>query len=299
MCYLPFICNGRIKGDEEGCFTYLDKKGKSTIDYAILSKGLMNNAFEFYVKLPTAFSDHNPICLYMKNLLFSTYGNCCESEDHDIVSNCNSSHSFYNINDENNALFVSRLNDDFSMYNLNAIIDILHDSSAEDDIINDKRIYALQCVIDYAAEPLLKTIYKHCNSYSSVSKFNQDWYDKECKNLKKTFDLAIDIFKESNDDNDLKTLCTVRNKYRTLCRKKNRVHKEKLAKNLVSLSKENSKAFWKKIKNKKKKKQTPTCDFDTYFKNLYESNTTSLSDNVNAVLNAFDINENKKLKMTF
>ena len=35
LCQLSgtFICNGRVNGDIEGNFTYVDKKGKSTIDY--------------------------------------------------------------------------------------------------------------------------------------------------------------------------------------------------------------------------------------------------------------------------
>lgn len=294
LCQLSglFICNGRLKGDEEGCLTYTDKKGKSTIDYAVLSKGLMNNASEFHVLLPSVFSDHNPICLFMKNLHFSTLKNCCENENHDFIDKCNSSHYYYNLNDKSSSLFVSRLNDDFSLFNLHAIIDILNDSAVEDNVIIDKCIYALQCVIEYAAEPFLKRKAKH-TSYSTASKSNQEWYDTECKNMKKDFDLAIDIFKETNSDDDLNNLCTIRNKYRTLCRKKNRINKEKNAKNLVSLSKDNSKAFWKKIKRKKKKQQNLSCDFDTHFKNLYESNTSTVSENVNAVLNAFDINENE------
>ena len=115
LCQLSstFIYNGSVNGNIEGNFTYVDKKGKSTIDYAIVSKGLMNYIFEFNVKTPTIFSDHNPICLILENLPFVTYTNNFQNEDGiDIDKNYNP-HSFYKLNDENSALFLSRLSDDF------------------------------------------------------------------------------------------------------------------------------------------------------------------------------------------
>ena len=50
------ICNGRLEGDNKnGEFTYIDKKGKSTVDYAIISKDLTKFAKNLYVESPTVF----------------------------------------------------------------------------------------------------------------------------------------------------------------------------------------------------------------------------------------------------
>ena len=47
-------------------------------------------------------------------------------------------------------------------------------------------------------------------SFSLSTKKNNEWYDKECKQMKEKFDLSIDIFKETNSDDDLKSLCTIK-----------------------------------------------------------------------------------------
>ena len=193
----------------------------------------MDYIFEFNVKTPTIFSDHSPICLILENLPFVTYTNDFQNEDGIDLDKNHNPHSFYNLNDENSALFLSRLSDDFCLYNLNAIIDVLHDSLNNDNEIIDKCIHALQCIIDYAAKPFLVSINKPY-FFSPSTKKNNEWYDKECKQMKEKFDLAIDIFKETNNDDDLKSLCTIRNNYRSLCRNKNR--KQRKASSKFSLT---------------------------------------------------------------
>ena len=286
-----FICNGRIDGDKEGNFTYIDKKGKSLIDYALLSKGLIKYVHKFTVAPLTIFSDHCPIILTMRNLLFKSfttnnaYENAVDANDHEQPSLNN---YFYKWNDDNCNLFLSRLENDFSIFNLNAIIDLLQDDSFHDKEDIDKCLYALETVIDYAAKPFLATLNKNKENSHYNQNVNNDWYDLECRTKKREFDLAIDIYKETNDDDDLKRLCSVRNSYRLLCRQKKRKCKERFANDLVKLSKENSRQFWKKIKRKKKKLTNPTCDFDFYFRNLFENTTATVSDDINDVLNEYN-----------
>ena len=128
---------------------------------------------------------------------------------------------------------------------------MLQNSFFHDKDAIEKCVYALGCVIDYAAEPFFITVQNNKENKCYNRKLN-NWYDLECKEKKKEFDLAISIYKETNDENDLKHLCSIRNSYRLLCRKKSRKHKENIADNLVKLSKENSRQFWKNIKRKKK-----------------------------------------------
>ena len=71
LCQLSglLICNGRLKGDGSGKFTFFDKKGKSANDFALISKGLLNNKNEFHVNNINAYSDHCPIVLKLCQLL--------------------------------------------------------------------------------------------------------------------------------------------------------------------------------------------------------------------------------------
>ena len=140
----------------------------------------------------------------------------------------------------------------------------------------DKCIYALDCVINYAAKPLLCNIDNKCNENNHYVHKKNAWYDQECKEKKKDFQIALQLYKETLDDNDLKYFCGIRNQYRNLCRKKNRIYKENISQNLVDLSKESSRLFWKKIK-RKQKKSLPSCNFDNYFENLFETCLSDLS----------------------
>ena len=70
--------------------------------------------------------------------------------------------------------------------------------------------------------------------------------------------------------------------------KKNSEYISQQSFDLVELSKRNPKAFWKKIKRKKKTK-TGNCDFDLYFKNLFESNNSNLSVNTYDILQASNL----------
>ena len=286
-----FICNGRIKGDEKGSFTYIDKKGKSVIDYAILSKGLIQYVDEFIVKPLSVFSDHCPIALKMKSFIFTCdlIDNFDEYNDDMIDETQNGfKNYFYKWNSDSCALFESRLEYDFSVSNLRSVIDILKDYDNDDNEIIDKCIFAVECVMNYAARPFLRTIDNNQKDNSHYSEHKKSWYDLECREKKKDFDLAINIYKETNEDIDLKNLCNIRNSYRLLCRKKNRKYKENKADELLKLSKENSRAFWKKIKRKKKRQMNTNCDFDLYFKNLYENTTSEVSDEINVLLDDFN-----------
>ena len=78
------ICNGRVNGDLDGNFTYVDKKGNSTIDYALVSRELLCNVDSFSVHAPTVFSDHNPIILSLKNIPLHVYSTQDNSFNHNF-----------------------------------------------------------------------------------------------------------------------------------------------------------------------------------------------------------------------
>ena len=129
--------------------------------------------------------------------------------------------------------------------------------------------------------------FKSCNkekNKTSKSNNNNPWYDNECLNKRKEFKNARDIYNVTLQEEDLKTLCKIRNSYRQLCRRKRKEFNFRAAKDLVHLSKTNSKQFWKKIKRKLKKKEN-SCDFHTYFKNLFETPITVFSAETHQILN--------------
>ena len=63
MTTQSFIANGRILGDLQGKYTYHEKRGSSTIDYAVINENLRKHIITFKVMDPSIGSDHCPIKL--------------------------------------------------------------------------------------------------------------------------------------------------------------------------------------------------------------------------------------------
>ena len=221
------ICNGRLPGDKFGSFTYFDKKGKSTVDFALISKGLLSLCNDFCVNLPSAFSDHSAIKLYLSNV------DLHDHVENNTVNNYNmsvpiniSSYPICNfeINKDNTSSFLSNMDDDYACTNLNSILDILDtDISTLDVTILEDCITGLNHVIEYASTDCIKHIPSHNNCSKKRKPINL-WYDIDCKNKKKEFDIAKDRYLHNLQDDDLKYFCKIRNEYRKLCRlKKNNV----------------------------------------------------------------------------
>ena len=284
------ICNGRVEGDFDGEFTYIDKKGKSAIDYALASKGLFQYMNSFFVHTPTVFSDHSPVILNLKNVVFNDTG--CRSVD----TNKYLTSTYKWLNGKSEDIFLSNMSNDVSVDSLNCIIDVLQTDITDHEVI-DECINSLNNVLEHAALPLKHT-YVTNDAKSCPFKNNQSnpWYDQECRLKRKEFDTAIKIYKDTPSTDNLNNLTSIRNTYRKLCRKKNNDYLSSLSLDLVQLSKKNPKEFWKKIK-RKKRKIIGDCDFDLYFKNLFESNTSDLSEESKNTLQ--DFNSDYQLKEDF
>lgn len=295
LCQLSglLICNGRLRGDENGNFTYIDKKGRSSNDFALISKGLINSRHEFYVNNITAYSDHCPIVLNLSQFFChpATTQPSVHTTESPMYNKCNLFTS-YNFDSNSASQFIENMNDDYVYSNLNAILELtnFNDNYLNIDVI-DSCIESLNSVLEYAAKPFEKkcnnfnVISNSCNnqSYAYAKDNNNPWYDNECKNKRKEFDAARKIYFNSLQQNDLHSMCNIRNEYRKLCRLKKKNFNYQSAKNLVHLSKTNSKMFWKKVK-RKQRKCNASCDFTTYFKDLFETPFSDLNDNTHALI---------------
>ena len=283
------ICNGRFKGDKEvGHFTYIDKKGKSTNDFAVISKGLLDQDIEFCVNTLNAHSDHCPIELNLVNIDIYKDNAHLYTDTSSFSSHCNVNHFVTpKLNQDKKDIFVNKMSDPYIISNLHSILelDLNSHSHIENDIL-ESCITGLNHVLDYAAAPFTNKPNSTNHSDFTKKRNNNPWYDIECKNKKKEFDNARDVYRHTLSDTDLKNLCNIRNEYRKLCRIKRNKYKLSKTDELLNLSKYDSRLFWKKIK-RKQKKSLPSCNFDNYFKNLFETCLSDLStDTVN------NINEN-------
>ena len=189
--------------------------------------------------------------------------------------------------------FKLNMNDDFICTKLINIASSLENECyvLENSMI-ENCILELNAILEHVAHPFECTYLN--SSISSVSNANiiknvqNTWYDSECQRKNNEFKAARNLFLDTKSDVDLLNMCNIRNSYRKMCRKKKSSYKIESANKLLKLSKENSKLFWKKIKNKKKPK-VPNLDFDNHFKQLFSTYTPVLSNTTKVTLEVHNI----------
>ena len=98
------------------------------------------------------------------------------------------------------------------------------------------------------------------------------WYDHTCKEKKNIFEEYRRKFFLTRSDYDRINMCKSRNDYRKICRRKRKEFHINKAEELIVLSRSNQRKFW----NHFRKKPNPcgSCDFQSYFKNLYDGNSS-------------------------
>ena len=258
------ILNGRTSGDREGKFTYIDKKGKSVIDLAVVSKEILYLVKSFKVWEPNVHSDHVLISLSLK---------CNVLHDMSVFNEISCTHRECNTltrtkwkpdaRDE----FVNLMNEEESRNKLNSIMDCLDDNTCELNLSNC--LSKLDEVVKYASRSHVSKV-SQANSSPNQSVKQERWYDITCREKKVDFDIARKVYRETNTDLDKERMCNIRNEYRRICRKKRKQFNDQNAAELLHLSKKNPKHFWKRIRSKTKD-STGRCNFFDHFKNLGEA----------------------------
>ena len=99
------------------------------------------------------------------------------------------------------------------------------------------------------------------------------WYDEECSNQQKVFSEYERRYYEEQTDENRVLMCTQRNVYRKLCRRKRSDYERIESERLLGLSKSDPKMFWKKINPKKHDSEKPDIGFFDHFKGLAERET--------------------------
>jgi hypothetical protein len=123
---------------------------------------------------------------------------------------------------------------------------------------------------------------------------NSDWYDNECKVLKKSKFQALRNFQLTEDGNMLTIFKEIRNSYRCLCRTKKKAYEEQYISKIVHLC-NNQKSFWAEIKrlnrsNMSQVASISTEDWINYFQDIY--NMTDIVNDYNHMENASQFVDN-------
>ncbi len=254
------ILNGRSGRDKNvGNFTYCetkkDKLCKSTVDYVLCSKNMLYNICNFEIKDFNIFSDHAAICFNIT----------CNFHIDDLSryksENCRKIKWKEDLKEE----FVNNLSDEKVELELQEILDTLEKASIINETLINDSVAALGNILRSAGKD--HAYVKHSKKDSGVGQGR--WYDQNCKNKKAIFDNYRKRYFLSHLEQDKISMCKARTEYRKICRRNRKEYHIKKADELLNLSRTNQKKFWNSFR--KKKAPTGDCDFQNYFKNLYES----------------------------
>ena len=255
-----YIANGRLHNDK-----FIGKntcKDASLVDYLILSPNIFDFVSEFEIL------DFNPMLSDVHNqmhisLSFS-HKNICNTH-HKVNNNKDNTYVRWNTNKAEE--FNQVLGDDNILIEIEHTLDNLDIASVTHEQVND--------ILNEVGNVLLNTA---SNVFGSVGKKqtkslnSKPWFTTDCKKKRDEFHKNRNNYRKFKTDDNKVLMNRTAKEYRHLLNISYKKYHEKCANELRSLSKSNTKAFWKTLhKYSSKQKENPTTEIETfyeYFKKL-------------------------------
>ena len=285
LCKRCSICiaNGRLGKDK-----YIGKttcKDASLVDYLLLSPNLFDYISDFeIIDFDPMFSDvHNRIHCVIDFAHSETMHTNADQNKNDV-------NTHVKWNPQRAPEFEQVLGDDTDevLLHVNGVLDSLNVDDVTSEQINDilKDIGdSLTKTALHVFGPRKKTKYKSCS--------NKPWFNYDCKVKRDAFHKARDRYTKSKNTENKNSMNTLAKEYRKVLNVSFKAHREKCSNELRSLSKSDTKGFWKTLhKFSRKQKENPDIDLDTfyeYFKKL-NAGEIDMSEDEDSV-NVFDIND--------
>lgn len=290
-----YILNGRAKGDEIGNVTCIANKGKTVVDYVIVTKNIFDRVSCFNVT-PRPESDHFPLSLTL-NL------------DHCPFSENNSPERVKTFpvikldwNEDKQSMYTECLN-----INLNNSFDEFYNFISNNDIdaAND---LILDC-IKHSASSMQRVIK---NPQTNYKEYNEQprWWDKDCDQLKRLKYIHLHEFHKTNKTDDLELFLKYKKLFKAECFKKKKLFDDQNVENLNEcLRINNTKSFWQTMNKmlvcpyKPKPTNVSPRKFFAHFKEILNPNT-HISDDTDTVVNEIiedaesDDDYNKQITIT-
>ncbi|UYV82798.1 hypothetical protein LAZ67_22000907, partial [Cordylochernes scorpioides] len=207
------IINGRSTGDREGDFTYVSERGSSTIDYCIVSQGILEKILDFRIETQM-YSDHLPLIL--KLTVQNTYENKSKGEEYGVTRYRWTAGGFKTFKQELKELQVVKIS------NLDSSVNTFTQRITE-------------------AMSTSGIMY----STKGTTGKSKPWFDKNCYDMKKLTKESLKEFRRTNRKEDLESYALHRKKYLGLLDDKRRKYiqeKQEILRNI-----KDSKSFWKTI----------------------------------------------------
>ena len=228
------ILNGRTEGDMKGNITCIANKGKTIVDYFLISKSIFHFVKCFKI-VPRSESDHFPLTMSL---------DCTDTLENSISNNLE------NVHDNilyNKLSWQSSLANEYG-HNLN--INLESNYNNFQSFINDNDINAANEIITNCITNSSKHMQvKHTQAKSSLIK-QPKWWDETLKNLKHMKYKNLHTFHNTNDTNDLEVYLQSKRVFKNACKLKRKEYDIKNINELVvKAENKNSKLFWQHLKS--------------------------------------------------
>ena len=180
------IANGRLYNDSNvGKFTFCGHRGQSTVDYLLLNFEDFESLSFFDILEFNEFSDHAPLSFHIRLDSKQESVNCRGKVKEPEITR----KTVWDTEKVNDFKLLLRNNNDF-------ILRLTADAASEpvDDTVKNLS----QFLHDKAFEVFGKT-FSNSNK-SQKQKVNKEWFDETCKNARRDFTHARNVFNRSRND---------------------------------------------------------------------------------------------------
>ena len=249
------IGNGRLCADQDiGEFTCITPRGRSVVDYFLLSYSDFDCISEFCVCDPDEYSDHCAlyICLNLKSIetISSTEETCFVRK---LLWSC-----------KNEELFKNSL-----LQQLNQYEDLIFSAENDNSLISEAVENFSKLLFDNAFQFFGKSSKSESKGPYLNLKQNP-WFDNCCKTAKQNFNRAKHEYSRNRTDANRVNLTRCRSKLNKTKRRAKAIFKFEEGKRVENLAKSNPKSFWKEIKKftKKKSKSSDTVTAEDFFEHF-------------------------------
>ena len=258
LCKTHDLCivNGRFGSDKGiGDFTCYTHNGSSTIDYAIVSPGLLTKTSDFTVhEFDNLLSDtHCPISITLSSTLENVIDpeEICEVRGEDQVNRCQSNMKFkWNANSPET--FINT----FTGADVNNLQEALVNLvNAPSQVNVDEFCHGLNSLfIEKAKECNICKEMPNVSKKSNHCKTNKPWFDYECSKSRQEYYRVKSQLKFTSSSERLKKVKAASKKFKEMIKIKKRTFMTNLHKKIRNLKSNNSKEYWALL-NKSTSKQ--------------------------------------------
>ena len=297
-----FIVNGRM-GSDKGVGR-LTCKNRSTVDYCIVSSGIVPNICNFEVDdFCESLSDvHCPVGISLKSNAIGNAGNTASRDQGDSRQSTPKQYVHRACwNNSKRGDFIDMLDND-RINALNEDILQLHAleglNVSQGDVNN---VYSELCniILDSGfSSDTVKTSKVRISSSKKDARVKKEWFNEDCHKLRKEFHVSKQKDKILNSDLSRSDRQRASKKYKKIVNKCKSEHKRNFVESLRRLKSSDAKAYWK-ILNGKKCNDTNDIDIEDFYKHFETLLTSNNIDDANFDVNSLTITENVQLNRLF